>query len=407
MYTLRKYQEKAVEDCLWVMAKSNRRGVAVMPTGAGKSLVIAEVARKLDKPIIVLQPSKELLKQNYDKFTRMGGKATIYSASLNTKESSKITFATIGSIKNEVEQFKDLGVKHIIIDEVHLGTKRESQFKEFIDALGVKNILGLTATPVYLQNNAEGARLAMINRSQKSIFRKIIHVTQIEEMISGNFWTPLKYKIFETNQSGLKLNTSGSEYTDESQKDYYKSNDLNSKIEQTVDLLLNQKNRKRILVFVPSIEDAESLHGRIPNSMVVHSKLSAKKRDRNVKAFDSGEVPVAINVNVLATGYDNPEIDTVILARPTASIAILYQQIGRAVRLHPDKQESLIVDFSGNTSRFGKIEHLSFKEIDEYGWGMFGENGVLLSDLPILESVRPNVDTVASFMKERRKQQWG
>lgn len=407
MYTLRKYQEKAVEDCLWVMEKSNRRGVAVLPTGAGKSLVIAEVARRLNKPIIVLQPSKELLQQNYEKFTRMGGKATIYSASLDTKEASKVTFATIGSIKNEVEQFKNLGVKHIIIDEVHLGAKRESQFKEFIDALGVKNILGLTATPVYLQNNAEGARLAMINRSQKSIFRKIIHVTQIEEMISGNFWTPLKYKIFETNQSGLKLNTSGSEYTDESQKDFYKSNNLGFKIEQTVDLLLNQKNRKRILIFVPSIEEAENLHKRISNSMVVHSKLSAKERARNVKAFDSGEVPVAINVNVLATGYDNPKIDTVILARPTASIAMLYQQIGRAVRLHPEKQESLIVDFSGNTSRFGKIENLSFKEIDDYGWGMFGKNGVLLSDLPILESVRPNVDTVASFMKERRKQQWG
>src|SRR5690606_31806082 len=134
---------------------------------------------------------------------------------------------------------------------------------------------------------------------------------------------------------------------------------------------------------------ANHLYGLIPNSAVVHSKLSTQERDFMVDEFTNGDIPVAINVNVLATGYDNPEIDAIITSRPTSSVAIFYQQIGRGCRLHEDKKDCIIVDFSGNTNRFGKVEDITFDNIEYYGWGMFGKEDKLLSDYPIMQGIRP------------------
>src|SRR5699024_1901402 len=137
-----------------VLRAKKSKGIVVAPTGAGKALYAAKSAQKLNKPVVVLQPSKELLKQNYTKFVEFGGEASIYCASLKQKtkdkkdytkihgewkrcdEVSKVIFATIGSIKKEVKTLKKSGVKHLIIDECHLMTQAGSQLRKFIKALG-------------------------------------------------------------------------------------------------------------------------------------------------------------------------------------------------------------------------------------------------------------------------------
>lgn len=411
MYELRDYQVEGVEACLNVMRASKKKAIVVQPTGAGKSLLIAKTVKELNVPIVILQPSKELLKQNYTKYTDFGGVATLYCSSLKEKtvdsigytqihgeykkceEVSRVTFATIGSIKKEIKTLKRLGVKHIIIDEIHLASKVGSQMRKFIKELGATNVLGLTATPIYLQGGMEGSRLVMINRSFGTMFRVIEQVTQISELVKNKYWTPLIYKIIKSDESKLKLNTTGSDYTEHSQKEYYKSNNLNDQIVEEV-YRLKEEGRKRILIFVPSIEEANKLYGSIPNSAIVHSKMSRVERDFMVESFSNGEIPVAINVNVLATGYDNPEIDAIITARPTSSVALCYQQLGRGVRIHPDKKDCIIVDFSGNVGRFGKIEELTFEKIDYYGWGMFNGQGQILSDYPIMTDIKPTKDSL-------------
>jgi DNA repair protein RadD len=411
MFTLRDYQDKGVEAGLKVMNAKSRKAMIVAPTGAGKSLYIAKIASEVSKPILILQPSQELLVQNYKKFVAFGGEASLYCASLKQKtknkislteidgewkpceEISRVTFATVGSIKKEVAKLKAMKVKHIIIDEVHLQSKSGSQMRKFIKQLGAKNVLGLTATPIYLEGGMNGSRLVMINRAQSTLFKNIDYVTQISELVGKKYWTPLKYKIIKSDDSILKLNTAGSDYTEHSQKEYYKANDLNSQIVEEVKRL-KQEGRKRILIFVPSIEEANDLYSKIPNAAVVHSKLSKQERDFMVDAFTNGDIPVAINVNVLATGYDNPEIDAIITGRPTSSVALMYQQLGRGVRLHPEKPDCLIVDFSGNVERFGKIEELVFEEIPYYGWGLFNGRDELLTDYPIMTSVKPTKETL-------------
>ena len=417
-YKLRLYQDKGLLDCVEVMTGNNEKAMVVMPTGAGKSILIAKTIEQLDVPVLILQPSKELLKQNYLKYVKAGGEASIYCASLKKKtikkeeyteidgeyvkckEVSNVTYATIGSIKKEIHRLKKLGVKHVIIDEVHLQSKQGSQMRSFLKELKATHVLGLTATPIYLQGGMAGSRLVMINRTFATIFKKIKHVTQISELVKNKYWTPLNYKIIENDEGDLKLNTAGSDYTEHSQRLYYKSNNLKDQIVEEVNNLKKQ-GRKRILVFVPSIEEANSLYGEIPNSAIVHSKLSTEERDFMVDAFSNGDIPVAINVNVLATGYDNPEIDAIITARPTSSVALCYQQLGRGVRIHPDKKDCIIVDFSGNVKRFGRIEELEFKKIDYYGWGLFNGSNQLLTDYPIQSKIKPTIETLIREGKEK------
>lgn len=422
MFTLRNYQKEGIEACKKVLLAKKRKALVVAPTGAGKSIYIAKTTHDLDVPMVILQPSKELLVQNYKKFTAYGGKATIYCSSLKEKsidkkgyfklngeykrcdEVSRVTFATVGSIKKEIVKLKKIGVKHICIDEAHLQTKVGSQTRKFMKDLKVTNVLGLTATPIYLKGGMDGSRLVMINRDFGTIFRNIDHVTQIKEVTDEKFWAPFIYKIINNDESSLRLNSSGADYTEHSQKEYYKSNDLKGRIVEEVKKL-KEEGRKRILIFVPSIEEANELYGSIPNSAVVHSKMNTKERDFMIDAFTNGDIPVAINVNVLAVGYDNPEIDAIITSRPTSSVAVFYQQIGRGCRIHPEKENCTITDFSGNTKRFGRVEELTFEKIPFYGWGMYNGKGEVLTDYPIQTTRKPTKESlIASYKIEEEEQ---
>lgn len=421
MFVLRDYQDEGSNAGLAVMNAPKRKAIVVAPTGAGKSLYIAKIASELSVPLLVLQPSSELLVQNYKKYVAFGGEASIYCASLKKRsrnkvsetmidgewkpceELSKVTFATIGSIKKEVLALMKMGLRHVIVDEIHLQSKVGSQMRTLIKKIGATNVLGLTATPIYLQGGMSGSRLVMVNRAQGTLFKDLAHVTQISELVEKGFWTPLKYKVIHNDETQLKLNTAGSDYTEHSQKEYYKSNGLNDQIVEEVKRL-KKEGRKRILIFVPSIAEAQQLYGSIPNSAIVHSKLSKAERDFMVEGFTNGDIPVAINVNVLATGYDNPEIDAIITGRPTSSVALAYQQLGRGVRLFPGKDDCLIVDFSGNVERFGKIEELTFEEIPYYGWGMFNGKGELLSDYPIMSNPKPTKESLIA--DGERDEEW-
>lgn len=400
MYTPRDYQELGIEACIKILnSKKPKREIVISPTAGGKSLYVAFAAMAVDYSLIVLQPSKELLTQNYKKFLELGGEAEIYSASMKSRNLGKVTFATIGSIKKEVDNVKSLGVKGIIIDEAHLGTQSDSTIRRFITACGITNVLGLTATPIYLKGGMDGAELKMMNRVKGSLFRDIAHVTQISELVEKKFWSRLLYIEEEIDESLLDLNSNGSDYTLESQKVFYEGNLLKSKILSYVDRL-RRDNRKSILIFVPSIEEAVELQKLLPGSKSVYTGISDKDRDQIIEDFKSLELDVVINVNILSVGFDHPQLDAIITARSTNSIAIYYQQIGRGVRIHPLKKNCRIIDLSGNVKNFGKVELLNFEYIEGWGWGMF-TGDKLISNYPMQAKRRPTKESLIRGVKRK------
>lgn len=371
MYKLRDYQQEAVDSALeyYNMKTSTRKPLIVAPTGAGKSLIIAAIADNISEPIVVLQPSKELLMQNYEKYVSYGNEASIYSASLGKKELGHVTFATIGSIKNVVATVKRNKCGLIIVDEAHLQSKNGSVMSNFIKESGVKRIIGLTATPIELRNTMFGSSLVMINRSRKNLFNEICHVTQISEIIEKGFWSDIVYNVKETDESKLQLNTTGSDFTDKSLSEHYNQNSLESRIINEVENCI-ERGKKSILIFCPSIADAESLENKIEGCYAVHSKVNKKERNEIVEGFKKGTIKIVSNVNVLSVGFDHPALDTIIMARPTNSFAVFYQQAGRGVRICEGKENVEIIDFSGNINRFGTLEDLQFIK-GKKGWGMF------------------------------------
>ena len=175
-YVLRDYQQKASDAAVSFFNNKAKKtnAIMVLPTGSGKSLIIADIAARLDGHTLVFQPSKEILEQNFKKLCSYGIlDCSIYSASFGRKEISRITFATIGSVINHPDLFSHF--QSIIIDECHLVNPKEGMYKTFLELLKCK-VLGLTATPYRLSSSQEfGSMLKFITRTRPAIFNFSIY----------------------------------------------------------------------------------------------------------------------------------------------------------------------------------------------------------------------------------------
>ena len=368
---------------------SMKPSIIVAPTAFGKSIVIAAIAKELGEKLLVLQPSKELLEQNYNKFVTLGGDASIYSASMGSKELGDVTYATIGSIINIAGKFKEMGVSKIIIDECDRYPRNKSgQLRRFVDGMKASHILGLTATPLKLQTNmgetGPYSKLVMLtNRSKHGMFfRNILHVSQIQDIVKLGYWTPLVYQSYDFDTGALVYNSSGAEYTSDSIARSYENQNIGDKIVKKIHEL---HDRKSILVAVPTIEQATNLAKRIPQAAVVHGGTPKAERDRIIEEFRNQQIRVIVQVNVLTVGFDYPELDCLITGRPTASISWWYQFVGRGTRIHEDKKDCIVVDFVGSVERFGKVEELYYKDTGNEDWELFGEGTKQITGIPMHE----------------------
>lgn len=393
MIQLRNNQEEPIRKAIEFFKQPKPKpSLIVLPTAWGKSILTACVAKQCEDRLLVLQPSKELLEQNYSKYLNLcdgfGLNAGIYSASFGRKEIEQITYATIGSIKNLGAEFKRLGFTKMLIDEAHLYPREaDSMLGRFLADSGITAVLGITATPVKLQTNRSlsgdtFSKLVMLtSRSKKgNFFKEIICVGQVQEMVELGYWSKLRYEVGQFDDSLLVFNTSKSEYTEDSVQRAYNANGGTQSIIEALD---SHPERKHILAFAPSVADAISLSEHYPNSAVIYGTMDKNERQRIIEDFRAGKIRVIFNVRVLSTGFDYTGIDCIVLGISTASIALYYQIVGRATRIDKDKQDALIIDLGGNVSRFGRVEDITFEKGRQ--WRMFGSGGKLLSGIPIHE----------------------
>lgn len=377
-YKLRDYQQQASDAAIRFFSDKTkkRNAIEVLPTGAGKSLVIADIASRLEGHTLVFQPSKEILEQNYMKLCSYGVlDCSIYSASFGRKEISRVTFATIGSVKNHPELFQHF--RNIIIDECHLVNPKEGMYKEFLTMLRCK-VLGLTATPYRLCSSRDfGSMLKFITRTRPCVFSYVIYQVQISTLLDMGYLSKLNYYPMNPvgwNELNLKSNTTGADYADKSVIKEYERIDFYGFLVSVVRRLLNPKvggKRKGILVFTRFLKEAEQLTKSIPGTAIVSGDTPKATREMILRQFKAGEIPVVANVGVLVCGFDYPELDTVVIARPTMSLALYYQIVGRAIRPHPNKKEGWIVDLAGNINRFGKVEDLRLIDDGNGKWSVW------------------------------------
>lgn len=364
MYILRDYQKQASDAAVRALIRQkDKNGIIVLPTGAGKSLVIADIAARLDSPLLVFQPSKEILEQNYTKLCSYGIiDCGIYSASVGCKDINRITFATIGSVMNHLEDFDCF--KNIVVDECHFVNSKAGQYKQFIEAKN-RRVIGLTATPYRLDRVGNGSVLKFLTRTRPRIFTSVLYCCQVCDLLARGYLANLSYYDLTTlDLRNVRSNSTGADYDEKSLLAEYERSGFYDKLSNTVIKVMNPKSgipRKGILVFTAFTREARELTDKLQSlgvqAAIVTGETPKKEREDILGRFKSGEIKIVSNVGVLTTGFDYPELDTIILARPTKSLGLYYQMVGRAIR--PSKgKEGWVVDLSGTYRRFGRVSDL-------------------------------------------------
>lgn len=378
-FQLRPYQQESVSAGInYFNSKTNRNAILILPTGSGKSIVIANLVAPLKGKTIILQPSKEILEQNFAKYVSYGYYASIYSASVGQKKIDRVTFCTIGSIINKKHLFE--GLENIIIDECHLVNAKGGQYEDFIKSFPKAKVLGLTATPYRLSNDSYGAQLKFITRTRPKLFHSVLYYIQNDVLFNAGFLAKLEYYSFDVvDRSKLQLNSTGTDFTVQSLSRLYKTIDMPSIIVKYAFRILAKK--PNILIFCSLIDEAQIVTKRIPGAVLLTGETKKEDRERILIQFKKGIIKCLVNVGVLTTGFDYPELEAVLIARSTMSLALYYQIVGRAMRIAPNKKSAWIVDLGGNINFFGKIESMKIIK-NEKGLFSIWNNGRQLTNMP-------------------------
>lgn len=356
-FTLRGYQQDAKRAAVDHFRHGKGNGVAVLPTGSGKSLVIASAADELGEPLLIFQPSKEILEQNAAKLQAYGHTPAIFSASAGQKRVDRITLATIGSVDKRPELFSDF--RHIMIDECHGVNARGGMYERFIRGNGAK-VIGLTATPYRLVGDGfGGSMLKFLTRTRPRVFDRVIHVTQTAELFSAGHLSRLEYFPLRgsLDPSVLRTNSTGADYEERSMEEAFHRLRLYDRMVEICHRFLKSE-RAGLLVFTRFVREAMFVADRVPGCAVVTGETPKGERERILSEFKAKRIRIVLNVGVLTTGFDYPELDTVLLARPSLSLALYYQMVGRVMRPHPSKASAFVLDLCGNYRRFGRVEDL-------------------------------------------------
>ncbi|MEY4616699.1 MAG: hypothetical protein RJB66_1659 [Pseudomonadota bacterium] len=357
MYQLRPYQREAVEATLNHFRQEREPAVIVLPTGAGKSLVIAELARIAKGRVLVMAHVRELVEQNHAKYITYGLEAGIYSAGLNKKDfEQKVIFGSIQSIARASEAFFD-NFSLVVIDECHrVSVDGETQYQSVIKQLIDKNpdlcVLGLTATPYRL-----GLGWIYEFHSQKQIqktkenrfFKKCVFELPLRYLINQNYLTPplmIDAPVACYDFSSLKLQNGrfAQAQVEDLLKDQKRITPLI--IKNIIDMA---KERQGVMIFTSSVNHAIEIMKSLPPfvAALVTGETPDLERDEIIKAFKLKELKYLVNVSVLTTGFDAPHVDVIAILRPTESVSLYQQIVGRGLRLSPGKVDCLILDFTG------------------------------------------------------------
>lgn len=371
MLELRPYQHLAVQEAVnEVTQRPSGNPVLVLATGAGKSLVIAEIARLLGQPILIIQPTREILEQNLEKLLQYicRDEIGVYSASMNEKTIKKYTLATIQSIYTKPELFAHIGL--VVVDECDTlsPTDTGTMFQQFLAEIGDPRVIGLTATP-YRQSHmtinygmpgeervTTTKIITRMKGQRESMFwnRILCNVTMEDLMHEGYLCRPKYYDNSTVSHKNIPMNKSQSEFDLE---EYEKR--IQDDEHAILDAVIRaQAISKSVLVFCLSVAQAKRFALVVKGAEVISAKTPPKERKRIVDGFKNLSIKTVFNVNCLSVGFDHRALDAIITIAPTMSIRRWVQMVGRGVRTAEGKEHCKVIDFSGNLKKFGPVESI-------------------------------------------------
>lgn len=359
----RYYQIEAMDAIYNYFMSNSGNPLIALPTGTGKSLIpalfITTVLKKWpNQRFLMITSVKELIEQNADVLKKVWPEVPlgIFSAGLKQKNSANpIIYGGIQSMIKDPMRFgsRDL----IFIDECHLINQDEtSQYQSFLACMKLINpnvkIIGMTATKF---------RMGQGLLTEKGLFTDIIYdLTNIDgfnKLLSEGYISPLiplRTKIeLDVSDVGIQ----NGEFVKTQLQGAVDKQHITFKALQ--ELCHAGQNRRSWLIFASGIEHAEHIAEQLGAFGVdcapVHSKRPSDYNDAAIKAFKANELRAIVNYGKLTTGFDHPSIDLIGMLRPTLSVPLWVQMLGRGTRPAEGKENCLVLDFARNTPRLGPI----------------------------------------------------
>lgn len=331
-FTLRPYQTHTTQLLRESLTNAPQgKPIMCLPTGAGKTVTFSyliEQAQRKHKRVAVVCHRTELIEQ---------ARSTVEAYGLNPL---LITFGMVQTYVRSPHKIPEVDL--VIIDECHIGN-----FRTFINLLPeTVTVIGATATPISSSNK----------NPLRTVFTDVVSPVQIRELIDAGYLARPVYHIYECDSTALRK--VGGEFTPESQAKVF---DISNLIEAV------QKRVGKTIIFCASIDAVLNAVGHIKNELgidayYVHSKMKQAERAERIEAFKSSSDGIIINCGILTAGFDDPQIQTVIVYRATTSVALWLQMCGRGSR--PAFPKFYIFDLGGNTERLLAWEaNRNWKEI--------------------------------------------
>ena len=363
MYELRDYQQAASDAILTWTRRISAPICAELATGAGKSLIIADVARRINeisgKKLLCMAPSKELIEQNYAKYIAAGNPASLFSASVGIKSTRHpAVFGTPKTVLNSIDRFKS-DFAGIVIDECH---RIDPTTKAIIAGMREGNpnlrVIGLTATP-YRMGDGYIYQIGMdgqqVEQANNPLFSRLVYRVQTQELVNRGFLTPPEMLASDRHYdaASLQLNKQNQFDAGEIAQVFEGKGRLTADI--VADVIDKADHRFGVMFFAASIQHAQEIMESLPpeHSRLVTGATPKADRTRILSEFKAGRIHYIVNRDVLTTGFDAPNVGTIAIMRATESAGLLLQIIGRGLRLHDGKQTALILDYAENLTRHG------------------------------------------------------
>lgn len=360
MPSLRWYQQSCLEAMWREMAQSDT--VAQLPTGSGKSHVIAELTRivagEYGARVLILAHVKELLEQNRRVLSDHWPDApsSYWCAGLGQKRARQVTFGSVQSIYDST--WRTGAYDLILVDEAHMIPHRSTGMYRLLIAAqreaspGVR-VAGLTATPYRMKTG-------LLHQGEDALFESLCYEQKIAPLTAEGFLCPLVGRHAESSADMTGAHIRAGEFVSLDEEAAFVA-----KIRDAVTELLDlAADRSSILVFGATVEHAAKIQAEVNRQahflpLMVTGDTPKKDRERAVQRFRSGRDRMLVNVGVYTTGFDAPNVDCIGIMRATRSPGLYVQITGRGLRIDPSKRDCLLLDYGGNIRRHGPLDDIS------------------------------------------------
>jgi superfamily II DNA or RNA helicase len=345
---LRPYQHEAIAAVLATRREGVRRMVLALPTGAGKTVIFAELIRRARHPVLVLAHRDELVQQARDKIDAAlrqnpgdGRAVVIERGSSRAPAQAQIVVASIRTLHEgrigQVLAGRD--VRLVIYDECHHAVADAN--RRVLEQIGVfeddwpGTLVGFTATT----RRADG-------RGLRQVFERIAYHRSLRQMIDEGFLRPLRGLRFDTEVDLGGVSIRGEDFDEDELAEAIDVRSRNLLVARAIQELSRDR---RTLAFCVTVAHAEHLCGAlrglgVPAAMVC-GEMPREARMQALQRFRAGQLRVITNVGVLTEGFDDPGVSAIAMVRPTRSESMYLQCVGRGMRLSPDAEDCLVLDF--------------------------------------------------------------